>query len=128
MSEHIHSSHNVSVLIYHFVCPAKYRRVVFDDDVDNVLKEVCHEIEKRYDIRFLEIGAYDSRKTGHALYLKNRPKIYTRCLLKKCASTNTPLHCFYETPVLSRSQSIFFAKNAKKIFLLPLTTLHTDCR
>ena len=56
MSEYIHKSHNVSVLIYHFVCPAKYRRVVFDEDVDNVLKEVCQEIEKRYDIRFLEIG------------------------------------------------------------------------
>ena len=56
MSEYIHKSHNVSVMIYHFVCPAKYRRVVFDEDVDNVLKEVCQEIEKRYDIRFLEIG------------------------------------------------------------------------
>ena len=56
MSEYIHKSHNVSVLIYHFVCPAKYRRVVIDEDVDGVLKEVCQEIEKRYDIRFLEIG------------------------------------------------------------------------
>ena len=56
MSEYIHKSHNVSVLIYHFVCPAKYRRVVIDEDVDNVLKETCREIEKRYDIRFLEIG------------------------------------------------------------------------
>ncbi len=56
MSEYIHKSHNVSILIYHFVCPAKYRRIVFDEDVDGVLKEVCQEIEKRYDIRFLEIG------------------------------------------------------------------------
>ena len=56
MSEYIHKSHNVSVLIYHFVCPAKYRRVVIDDEVDKVLKETCQEIEKRYDIRFLEIG------------------------------------------------------------------------
>ena len=36
--------------------PAKYRRVVFDDDVDNVLKAVCLEIEKRYQMKFLEIG------------------------------------------------------------------------
>ncbi len=36
--------------------PAKYRRVVFDDDVDDVLKEVCLDIEKRYQIKFLEIG------------------------------------------------------------------------
>jgi len=55
-SEYLHKSHNVSVLIYHFVCPAKYRRVVIDENVDEALKEVCQEIEKRYDIKFLEIG------------------------------------------------------------------------
>jgi REP element-mobilizing transposase RayT len=38
------------------VLPAKYRRVVFDDHVDDVLKEVCLDIEKRYQIKFLEIG------------------------------------------------------------------------
>ncbi len=36
--------------------PAKYRRVVFDDHVDDVLKGVCLDIEKRYQIKFLEIG------------------------------------------------------------------------
>ena len=51
----LHLSHNVSVLIYHYVCPAKYRRMVFDEDVDSELKSVCEEIEKRYDFRFLEI-------------------------------------------------------------------------
>ena len=56
MSEYIHKSHNVTVLLYHFVLPAKYRRVVFDDKVDEVLKGVCLEIEKRYQIKFLEIG------------------------------------------------------------------------
>jgi putative transposase len=42
--------------MYHLVFPAKYRRAVFDKDVDIVLKEVCLEIEKRYQIKFLEIG------------------------------------------------------------------------
>jgi REP element-mobilizing transposase RayT len=55
-SEYIHKSHNVSVLIYHFVCPAKYRRVVISKAVDQTLKEICLEIEKRYEVRFLEIG------------------------------------------------------------------------
>ncbi|MEG0836955.1 MAG: IS200/IS605 family transposase [Akkermansia sp.] len=55
-SEYIHKSHNVSVLIYHFVCPAKYRRVVFLDGVDEGIKDVCLDVEKRYEIRFLEIG------------------------------------------------------------------------
>ena len=55
-SEYIHKSHNVSVLLYHFVCPAKYRKVVFSKAVDQSLKEVCMEIEKRYEVHFLEIG------------------------------------------------------------------------
>ncbi|HEY4501448.1 MAG TPA: IS200/IS605 family transposase, partial [Candidatus Paceibacterota bacterium] len=29
MSIYLHKSHNVSVLLYHLVFPAKYRRVVF---------------------------------------------------------------------------------------------------
>ncbi|WP_444660243.1 IS200/IS605 family transposase [Flavobacterium columnare] len=57
MSEYIHKSHNVSVLLYHFVCPAKYRRIVFSINVEQSLKEICLEISKRYDIAFIEIGA-----------------------------------------------------------------------
>lgn len=56
MSEYVHKSHNVTVLIYHLVFPAKYRRVIFDSKVDEKLKEICLEIEKRYAIKFLEIG------------------------------------------------------------------------
>jgi len=55
-SKYIHKSHNVTVLLYHLVSSAKYRRVVFTDEVDMVLLEVCEEISKRYEIHFLEIG------------------------------------------------------------------------
>jgi putative transposase len=55
-SRYIHKSHNVSVLLYHFVCPAKYRKIIFSKDVDYSLREICIEISKRYDIYFLEIG------------------------------------------------------------------------
>jgi len=56
MSRYIHKSYNVSVLMYHIVCPAKYRRAVFGKNVDEVLKSVCLDISKRYDIEFIEIG------------------------------------------------------------------------
>ena len=56
MSRFIHKSHNVSVLLYHIVCPAKYRRVIFTAAVDQKLKEVCLEISNRYEITFVEIG------------------------------------------------------------------------
>ena len=42
--------------MYHLVCAAKYRRVVMSEHVDNVLREACLEIEKRWEIVFLEIG------------------------------------------------------------------------
>lgn len=57
-SRYIHSSHNVSNLVYHFVCPTKYRRIVITDEVDESMKQTCEGIELRYDwIMFLEIGA-----------------------------------------------------------------------
>jgi REP element-mobilizing transposase RayT len=56
MSHLIRKSHNVSILVYHFVCPAKYRRAVIDEKVDQLLKEVCLEIAQRYQVEFLEIG------------------------------------------------------------------------
>ena len=56
MSRLIRKSHNVSILLYHYVCPAKYRRAVVDKNVDRVLKEVCLDIARRYQIEFLEIG------------------------------------------------------------------------
>ena len=65
MSETWRKSHNISVLIYHYVCPAKYRRVVFKTEVEEVLREVCLEIEKRYEKKFIEIGT----DKGHVHFL-----------------------------------------------------------
>lgn len=56
MSEHIHKRHNKSLLRYHFVCPIKYRRSVLTESVSLTFRDICLEIEKRYEIRFLEIG------------------------------------------------------------------------
>ena len=56
MSQLIRKRHNVSILLYHIVCPAKYRRVVMSQEVDQVLTAVCMDIARRYEIVFLEIG------------------------------------------------------------------------
>ena len=60
--------------MYHLVCPAKYRRVVFDPSVDTVRKEVCLDIAKRYAIIFLEIGT-DKDGCGSFGTTQSRPKI-----------------------------------------------------
>ena len=56
MSEYRHKSHNVTILLYHLVFPAKFRQSVFDKGVDRALVDICGEIEKRYQVQFLEIG------------------------------------------------------------------------
>ena len=73
-SKYIHKSHNVSLLIYHVVTPAKYRRVIFDDKkVEEELKKICKEIEKRYEINFLEIGV----DNDHAHFLVQSVPMYS---------------------------------------------------
>ena len=72
MSEYIHKSHNVTVLLYHLVFSAKYRKVVFDENVDTELESVCLDIEGRYQIKFLEIGTDEDHV--HLRYLKNSRK------------------------------------------------------
>ena len=54
-SRYVHKRHNVSVLMYDLVCSAKYRRVVMSARVDELLKEVCLEIEKRW-VSFLRLA------------------------------------------------------------------------
>ena len=42
--------------MYHFVSPpAKSLRVVFTEELDQNLKEICLEISKQYEIKFIEI-------------------------------------------------------------------------
>lgn len=60
MSDHIHKSHNKSLLLYHWVCPIKYRRSVLSSSVEESLVMVCQDISSRYEIHFVEIGADDN--------------------------------------------------------------------
>ena len=79
-SRYIHKRHNVSVLIYHLVCPTKYRRVIFRGEVDIYVKDICLELEKRYELSFLEIGLDED----HAHFLVQSVPMYSP---KKVAQT-----------------------------------------
>lgn len=57
MAKHIKKSHNKTLLLYHLVFPAKYRRKVFSDEVEKDLKEICLAITEGYEIHFIEIGS-----------------------------------------------------------------------
>ncbi len=93
-SKYIHKSHNVSVLLYHYVCPAKYRKVVFSDSVDNLLKETCIEISKRYQIHFLEIGTDDN----HVHFLVQAVPMYSPTKIITVIKSITAREIFRQCP------------------------------
>jgi REP element-mobilizing transposase RayT len=97
-SKYIHKSHNVSVLIYHFACPAKYRRVVFSEEVDETLKNTCIEISKRYQIYFLEIGTDDN----HVHFLVQSVPTYSATKLVTIIKSLTAREVFRENPEIKK--------------------------
>jgi REP element-mobilizing transposase RayT len=98
MSEYQHKSHNVSVLLYHLVCPAKYRRVVFDQEVDTALKEVCLEIAKRYEIVFVEIGT----DKDHVHFLVQSVPTYSPTKIVKTIKSLTAREIFQRVPTVKK--------------------------
>lgn len=63
--DHIHKSHNKSALLYHLVCPVRYRRKAITDEVEKTIVATCIEISQRYEIHFTEIGT----DTDHVHFL-----------------------------------------------------------
>ena len=99
MSEYLHKSHNVTVLIYHLVFPAKYRRAVFDQAVDGVIKDVCLDIEKRYEVKFLEIGA----DKDHVHFLIQSVPMYSITKIVTIVKSLTAREVFKRCPVVKKS-------------------------
>ncbi|WP_456440121.1 IS200/IS605 family transposase [Psychroserpens sp.] len=97
-SKYIHKSHNVSVLLYHFVSSAKYRRVVFSTKVDKVLVEICEEIEKRYEVCFLEIGTDDD----HVHFLIQSVPMYSAIKVVKIVKSIIAREVFVRCPEVKR--------------------------
>ncbi len=98
LSRFIHKSHNVSVLMYHIVCPAKYRRAVFTEEVDKVLRSVCLEIEKRYQIEFLEIGT----DGDHVHFLVQSVPTYSPTNIVRKIKSITAREIFKQVPEVKR--------------------------
>ena len=97
-SRYIHKSHNVTVLLYHLVFPAKYRKAVFDKGVDKALLEVCQEIEKRYQIQFLEIGTDDD----HVHFLVQSVPSYSVTKLVRMIKSISAREIFKKCPYVKK--------------------------
>ena len=98
MSEYIHKSHNVTILLYHIVFPAKYRRAVIDEEVDAKIKEVCLEIEKRYELKFIEIGT----DRDHVHFLTQSVPTYSVTKIVRMIKSLTAREIFRSCPQVKR--------------------------
>lgn len=94
MGELVRKSHNVSLLMYHFVFVAKYRRLVLTEEVDGLLKEMCLEITKRYEILFIEIGT----EGDHVHLLIQSVPMYSPSKIVKIVKSITAREIFAQIP------------------------------
>ena len=98
MSRYIHKKHNVSVLLYHLVCPGKYRQVVFTEQVDQELKKVCLEITQRYEIVFIEIGV----DKDHVHFLIQSVPMYSPTRIAQTVKSITAREIFKRVPSVKK--------------------------
>ena len=98
MSLYIHKSHNVSVLLYHIVCPAKYREIVLSNEVDNAIKKICIEISKRYEMHFVEIGA----DKDHVHFLVQSVPTYSPTKIVRTIKSITAREIFRQIPSIKK--------------------------
>lgn len=84
--------------MYHIVCPAKYRRTVFSTEVEIKLKEICSEIQKRYEIEFLEIGSDDD----HVHFLVQTVPMYSPKQLVQIIKSITAREIFKQCPEVKK--------------------------
>jgi len=99
-SKYLYLSHNASNLVYHIVCPAKYRRIVIDEDVDDKIRQICIGIEMRYDyIKFLEIGT----DGDHVHFLVQSTPTHSPSEIVKIIKSITARKIFAECPQVKKA-------------------------
>jgi len=95
---HISKSHNKSLLLYHFICPAKYRRDVFTEEVEATLKRTCEGISSRYEMIFIEIGSDDD----HVHFLIQSVPMYSGKKIIQTVKSITAIEIFGNHPEVKK--------------------------
>ena len=98
MSKLIRKEHNVSIIMYHIVCPAKYRKAVISQEVDKKMGEVCQGIEARYEINFLEIGT----EKDHVHFLVQSVPTYSPAKIVQTIKSITAKKIFEACPEVKK--------------------------
>ena len=84
--------------MYHIVCTVKYRREVFSEAVDNVIRDICLEIAQRYEITFLEIGV----DGNHVHFLVQSVPTYSPTKIVQIIKSITAREVFKKVPEVKK--------------------------
>ena len=98
MSEHILKRHNKNLLLYHVVCPAKYRRKVFQESVVGTLEKTCLGIGERHEIHFVEIGMDED----HVHFLVQSVPSLSPTQIVQCIKSITAKEIYRQHPEVRR--------------------------
>jgi putative transposase len=80
------------------VCAAKYRRIVFSEGIDQVLKTVGLDIAQRYELTFLEIGT----DREHVHFLVQAVSSYSPTKIVQIIKSLTAREIFGRVPSLKK--------------------------
>jgi REP element-mobilizing transposase RayT len=92
MSQRIYKPRNVSVIMHHIVCPAKYRRAAISLEAG----------KKQYEIKFLEIGS----EKGHARFLGQQAPEYSPASMLQKIKSVTARKIFETCPEVKKTEVI----------------------
>lgn len=87
---------------------SKYRKVIFNEELDKYLCKICEGIEARYEIRFLEIGT----DSDHVHFLLQSVPMYSPTKIAQIVKSITAKKMFEKYPSLKEQLwgSEFWAK------------------
>ena len=76
----------------------KYRRKVFTDEVEKGLKDICLEIEKRYEIGYMEIGTDED----HVHFLTQSVPALSPSVIVQITKSITAKQIFKQFPIVKQ--------------------------
>ena len=94
----VRKSHNVSSLIYHIVCPIKYRRDIISDKVKYTIFRTCKTLSENHELYFIEVGA----DGNHVHFLVQTVPTYSPTELVTIIKSNIGKAVFKYNPEVKR--------------------------
>jgi REP element-mobilizing transposase RayT len=104
--EHIARSHSYTLILYHIVFVAKYRRKVLTESVQKTLVQSCLDLQESYDYIFHEIGM----EGDHVHFLlQSIPRLSPSNIVQaiKSITTKTILKIHPEVTIIIRKRQLW---------------------